>query len=231
MRVIRLLALVSALGLLVATPGCAKQVTGVPQAASLTVPLAVSEDGFGIVAGFDEAPAKIEIYTEPQCTHCSDLQRDFGDQLAYHLTVGALQITYRPLTFLDEEYDGYSATVANAMFLSTEAIDNSAATGSQFQRFVEQLWVNQDPGGPAFSTEDLHELAVAAGMPGPVADNIGSDSAAVDVPEMDESNFGLLIDIDSVETGTPTVYDLNAGEKVDVHDSEWLDNLIRGRVP
>lgn len=229
MRVIRLLALVSALALLVVTPGCARQVTGVPVAASTTVPLAISEDGFGIVAGFDDAPAKIEIYTEPQCTHCGDLQRDFGDQLAYHLTIGSLQITYRPLTFLDDEYDGYSARVANAMFLSTEAIDNSAADGTQFQRFVEQLWINQDPGGPAFSGEELHELAVTAGMPGPVADNIGSDSAAVDVPVMDESNYGLLFDIDSVDTGTPTVYDLTAGEKLDVHDRQWLDDLIRGR--
>lgn len=228
MRVIRLLALVSTLGLLVVTSGCAKQVTGVPQAASMTVPLAVSQDGFGIVAGFDDAPTKIEIYTEPQCTHCGDLQRDFGDQLAYQLTVGSLQITYRPLTFLDEEYDGYSATVANAMFLSTEAIDNSAATGSQFQRFVEQLWINQDPGGTPFTGDELHEMATAAGLPGPVADNIGSANEAVDVPEMDDSNFGLLFDIDSVDTGTPTVYDLNADEKLDIHDAEWLNDLIGG---
>ena len=227
MRVIRLLALLSALGLLLVTAGCVKQVTGLPQATSMTVPLAVAHDGFGVVAGFDDAPAKIEIYTEPQCAHCGNLQRDFGDEIAYHINVGTLQVTYRPLTFLDDGDDGYSAKVANALFLASEAIDNSAATGTQFQRFVEQLWINQDPGGTAFTGDELHEMATVAGIPGPVADNIGSDNEAVDLPEMEDSNFSLLIDIDSVDTGTPTVYDLNAGEKLDVHDAEWLNDLVQ----
>lgn len=227
MRVIRLLALVSALGLLAVTPGCAKQVVGVPQAASTTVPLALSADGYGIVAGFDDAPAKIEIFTEPQCTHCGDLQREFGDELAYHLGVGSLQITYRPLMFLDDDYDGYSSKVVNALFLASEAIDNSATTGTQFQRFVEQLWVNQDPGGMAFTGDELHEMATAAGIPGPVADNVAGDNEAVDLAAAEETNFDLLFDIDSDDTGTPTVYDLEAGEKLDIHDDEWLDDLVQ----
>jgi protein-disulfide isomerase len=222
MRVIRLLAIT----LLVVVAGCTKQVTGAPQVSSTTVPLAVAQDGFGIVAGFDDAPAKIEIYTEPQCTHCGDLQRVFGDQIAYQINVGTLQVTYRTLTFLDDRVDGYSTKVANALFLAAEAIDNSAATGVQFQRFVEELWINQDPGGPAFTGEELREMAVAAGIPAAVADNIAGDQEAVDVSEMDESNFNLLLDIDSVDTGTPTVYDMNAGEKLDVHDDEWLDDLV-----
>lgn len=228
MRVIRLLALVSALGLLAVAPACAKQVDGVPQAASTTVPLALSADGFGVVAGFDDAPAKIEIFTEPQCTHCGDLQREFGDELAYHLGVGSLQITYRGLMFLDDDYDGYSSKVVNALFLASEAIDNSAATGTQFQRFVEQLWVNQDPGGTPFTGDELYEMATAAGLPGPVADNVAGDNEAVDLAEMEESNFDLLLDIAPEDTGTPTVYDLEAGEKLDVHDAQWLDDLIQG---
>ena len=33
--------------------------------------------------------------------------------------------------------------------------------------------------------------------------------------------------IDPITTGTPTVYDLGNEEKVDIHDNDWLDNLIR----
>lgn len=227
MRVIRLLALVSVLGLLAVTPACAQQIEGVPRAASTTVPLALSADGFGIVAGFEDAPARIEIFTEPQCTHCADLQQQFGDELAYHLGVGSLQITYRGLMFFDDDYEGYSSKVVNALFLASEAIDNSAATGTQFQRFVEQLWVNQDPGGTPFTGDELHEMATAAGIPGPVADNVAGDNEAVDLAEMEESNYGLLVDIDPDDTGTPTVYDLDAEQKLDVHDAEWLNDLVQ----
>ena len=226
MRVLRSLAVFAALGLLVPSAGCAKEVTGAPRAASSAVPLAIAEDGFGIVAGFGDAPATIEIYTEPQCTHCSDLQREFGDQIAYYITVGTLQVTYRPLTFLDDDYEGYSSKVVNALFLASDAIGNSAATGTQFQRFVEELWINQDPGGPAFTGEELRDMAIDAGIPESVAGNIGGDHEAVDLAEMEESNYSLLFDIDSVDTGTPTVYDLNAGEKLDVNDDAWLDDLV-----
>ena len=57
-----------------AAVGCSKQVTGTAQSDPNKPPLALSKDGYGIVAGFDDAPVKIEIYTEPQCNHCADLQ-------------------------------------------------------------------------------------------------------------------------------------------------------------
>lgn len=71
-------------------------------------------------------------------------------------------------------------------------------------------------------------MATAAGLPGPVADNVAGDNEAVDLAEMEESNFDLLLDIAPDDTGTPTVYDLEAGEKLDVHDAQWLDDLIQG---
>ena len=101
MRIFRA-AVVLAIALLLGAVGCTKQVSGTAQPDPDQAPLAVSEDGFGIVAGFDDAPTSIEIFTEPQCSHCADLQADFGDQLAYYIGVGALKVTYRPLTFLDE---------------------------------------------------------------------------------------------------------------------------------
>ena len=54
-------------------------------------PVKLSEDGYGIVAGFETRPTRIEIFTEPQCSHCADLQADFGDQLAYYIGIGAAE--------------------------------------------------------------------------------------------------------------------------------------------
>ena len=224
MRLLRPLVALTTLGLLLGAVGCAREVTGTP-AAPAPAPLALSEDGYGIVAGFGDAPARIEIYTEPQCSHCADLQREFGDRLAYHVAIGDLQVTYRPLTFLDDDYDGYSSTVANALFAAAEAIDDSAATGTQFQRFVEQLWVNQDPGGQPFSGDELRTMAVDAGIPERVADHLAGPQEAVDIVDMENTNFDLLFEVDQINTGTPTVYDLDAGQKVDLAE-DWLDELV-----
>jgi hypothetical protein len=213
-------------GLLLAVSGCSTQISGTAQRDPITAPLTLAADGYGIVAGFDDAAAKIEIFTEPQCTHCSDLQHKFGDQLAYYITIGCLQVTYRPLTFLDPDYGGYSAKVANALFLATVPAGEVAATGTQFQRFVHELWLNQDPGGSPFTGDELRDMATRAGLPPAVADKVAGDDEEVDIPEMEDNNFDLLFDIDSVETGTPTVYDLGAKEKLDVSDENWLTSLV-----
>src|SRR3569832_653862 len=92
---------VATIGLMLGVVGCSQDVTGTARPDPATAPLALSDDGIGIVAGDDDAPARIEIFTEPQCTHCHELQQAFGDQIAYYITVGGLQVTYRPLTFLD----------------------------------------------------------------------------------------------------------------------------------
>src|SRR5690349_7274681 len=99
MRISRAIVLIAAALLMVVT-GCTKQVEGTAQVDPNKPPLSVSQDGYGIVAGFANAPVKIEIYTEPQCNHCADLQHDFGDQFAYYIAVGQLEVTYRPVTFL-----------------------------------------------------------------------------------------------------------------------------------
>jgi protein-disulfide isomerase len=212
--------------LMLAAAGCTKQVSGTAQPDPNKAPLELSEDGFGIVAGFDNAPVRIEIFTEPQCSHCADLQADFGDQIAYYIGVGTLKVTYRPLTFLDEESGGHSARVSNALFLAAEGSDGQKATGSEFQRFVEELWANQDPGGPGPSDDEMADMAKQAGMPEKIASKIADGGSAVNVTDMDDTNFEYLFEIDSVDTGTPTVYDAANDEKIDVYDNDWLNKLI-----
>jgi protein-disulfide isomerase len=213
--------------LLLGAVGCSKQVSGTAQPDPNKAPLELSEDGYGIVAGFDNAPAKIEIFTEPQCSHCADLQADFGDQLAYYIGVGALTVTYRPVTFLDEEPDGHSARVSNALFLAAEGADGEKATGTQFQRFVEELWANQDPGGPGPSDDEMADMAKKAGMPASVASKVNDGDSAVDTVEMDALNFEFLFEIDVLDTGTPTVYDPAKDEKIDIYDNDWLNKLVQ----
>ncbi|HET7667268.1 MAG TPA: thioredoxin domain-containing protein, partial [Mycobacterium sp.] len=223
MRIPRVLVLVTAAVMMVGV-GCTKQVAGTAEPDPNKPPLSVSEDGYGIVAGFDSASAKIEIYTEPQCNHCADLQHDFGDQLAYYIAVGQLEVTYRPMTFLDDRTGGYSGQVSNALFLAAE---KPAATGTQFQRFVEQLWAHQRPGGQPPTHDELHDFATKAGMTDSAAKRISDGASVVDVKDMDEANFQFLYQIDPTGMGTPTVYDLSRSEKLDIYDNDWLKKLIQ----
>ena len=215
------------IALLLGAVGCTKQVSGAALPDPDKAPLEVSEDGFGIVAGFDNAPVKIEIFTEPQCSHCADLQADFGDQLAYYIGVGALKVTYRPVTFLDEGSGGHSARVSNALFLAAEGADGQKATGTEFQRFAEELWANQEPGGPGPSDDEMADMARQAGIPENVASKIADGGSAVNVSDMDEANFGYLFEIVVLDTGTPTVYDPAKDEKIDIYDNDWLNKLVQ----
>ena len=103
------------------------------------------------------------------------------------------------------------------------------ATGTQFQRFVQELYGHQErtKGGLGPSDDEMAEMAKAAGMPGEVADRIAGGGSAVNVKDMDDLNFGFLYDIDMVETGTPTVYDLANDEKLDIFDNGWLSKLMQ----
>ncbi|OBI77000.1 thioredoxin domain-containing protein [Mycobacterium sp. E740] len=221
MRISRLVAVVGLAAMLV-VPGCTRNVAGTAQRDPAQPALTVSEDGYGVVAGFDGAPARIEIFTEPQCNHCADLQADFGDRIAYYIGVGQLEVTYRPLTFLDHEHNGHSARVSNALFLAT----GGGATGTQLQRFVQELWAHQDPGGPGPSDDEMAAMAKTVGMPEQAVNRISGGGSAVNVVEMDQNNFEYLYEIDPLQTGTPTVYDLVADERVDIYDNDWLNKLL-----
>jgi protein-disulfide isomerase len=203
--------------------GCSKQIDGTALPDPNEPPLSVSKDGFGVVAGWDNAPVRIEIFTEPQCNHCADLQKDFGDQLAYYIRIGQLKVTYRPLTFLDRTPDGYSAHVSNALFLAAKG----DAMGSQLQRFVQQLWGHQNPGSSGPTNDDMADFAKKAGMPDKVAERVAGGASAVDIKDMNDSNFEYLYEIDPVNTGTPTVYDTKADQKLDVFDNDWLRKLMQ----
>ena len=219
--------------LLIGAVGCTNQIAGTATPDPTQPPLALSDDGYGIVAGYPDAPVQIELYTEPQCNHCEELQSAYGEDIERSINLGELAVTYRPLTFLDTpSTDEHSARVANALFLAVgapEATDEAnMSSGLEFQRFVEDLWAHQEPGGPGPSDQQMAKMAEDSGLPADVAGRVGDGEAAgnVNIGEMAAYNYGALIGIDPISTGTPTVYDLGTKQKVDLHDKDWLANLL-----
>ena len=221
-------------GLVLTVGGCARGVAGTAIGDRNPPLVEVTEDSFGIRAGLADAPVQLEIYTEPQCSHCADLQRDFGDQFAYYIGAGRLAITYRPMTFLDTpSTDRHSERVANALFVAATPGGGSggvsSTTGRQLQRFVEELWAHQQPGTPGPSDGELADLARDAGVPDfqvRAIETGSSPKSAAELATMESTNFEFLYQVDPLNTGTPTVYDLNAGEKLDIYDDDWLSKVM-----
>jgi Thioredoxin len=216
------------LSLALVAPACSRQITGAPHADPNQPSVIITKDKFGIRAGSDDAPVQLELYTEPQCSHCADLQADFGDELAYYIGIGQLAVTYRPLTFLDQEPGGHSAHVANALFAAATpgGPEGGGTPARAFQRFVEDLWAHQDIGGPGPSDDEMADMAKSVGIPAAAVDAVKSGASAVDTKAMDDVNFEFLFEIDQVSTGTPTVYDLKKDEKIDIYDNDWLAKLM-----
>ena len=208
--------------LVVLVSGCAREIGGVAQRDPHGPTTAITDDGFGIVVGNPKAPVQLELYTEPQCTHCADLQRDFGKQLASYLDMGQLVVTYRPMTFLDKSPGGYSDHVANALFLAAGPKTSARA----FQTFVEDLWGHQEPGTKGPSNDDMAKWAKESGVDGAAVDAIKSGKSGVDLKGMADANFEYLYEIDPINTGTPTVYDLKKDKKIDIYDDNWLSKLM-----
>ncbi|WP_445167046.1 DsbA family protein [Mycolicibacterium sp. Dal123E01] len=211
---------VVALVMLVA--GCSKEIAGVAQVDPRGPSTAVSKDGFGVVAGDPSARVHIEIYTEPQCSHCADLQKDFGEQLSRYMNLGQLAVTYRPLTFLDDQPGGYSDRVSNALFLAAGPTTSAKA----FQAFVEDLMRHQDSHGKGPSDTEIAEMARESGIPPTAVEAMRAGKPALDLTSMADTNFEYLYEIDPLNTGTPTVFDLNTNEKIDIYDNNWLSKLM-----
>jgi protein-disulfide isomerase len=224
------------LTLVVTVSGCARGISGTPTGDSNPPLTEVTQDAFGIRAGLADAPVQLEIYTEPQCSHCADLQKDFGDDFAYYIGTGQLAITYRPMTFLDTAAtDGHSGRVANALFVAAtpggQTGKTSQSTGREFQRFVEQLWSHQQSGTPGPSDGEIADFARQAGVPDFQVKAIETGAlpkSSSELADMESTNFEYLYEVDPVNTGTPTVFDMNAGKKLDIYDNDWLSKVMAG---
>ena len=70
-------------------------------------------------------------------------------------------------------------------------------------------------------------MARTAGIPDDIAvSDIEAGKPAVDTKDLEDTNFEFLYEIDDVNTGTPTVYDLSKGQKLDIYDDDWLSKVM-----
>jgi len=177
-------------------------------------------DGNGVMVGSNDAPAQLEIFCEPQCPYCAQLESTYGDRVAGDLASGRLAVTYRWLTFLDDKrHNDVSARIANALFVAADPTTSATA----YQAFVQDLYRHQSSDGP--NNSDIAAMARESGIPEAVADRIAAGDHAVDAAAVSDANRARLNEVNPANPGTPTVYDLRANRLVDLQDPAWLDDL------
>ena len=198
-----ILALVASL--LVATIGCTRQVTGTAQPDPNRPPVVIVEDGFGIKIGFADAPVQLEIYTEPQCNHCADLQADFGEQLRHYIAMGQTRghlpapdvpghrrqpaLRSRRQRHVRRGHPGGGEEHVTATTPSRSST-SSRRPGRQYAAGADHP-----------TTDELAEMARTAGIPEDIAARIGSGEPAVDTKDMQDTNFEFLYLIDPSTPG------------------------------
>jgi protein-disulfide isomerase len=179
-----------------------------------------SADGNAVLAGSGDAPVQLEIFCEPQCPDCAELESTSGDRIAGDLANGRLAVTYRWLTFLDDRrHNDVSARVTNALFLTADPSTSPTA----YQAFVQDLSRHQSKDGR--SNNDIAAMARESGIFDAVADRIAAGEYVVDTAALNDANRARLAQVNPANPGTPTVYDLKASRLVDIQDPGWLDAL------
>ena len=179
-----------------------------------------ADDGYGVLLGSPIAPLQLEIFCDPQCPYCAELESTDGDRIAGDLASGRLAVTYRWLTFLDgKHHNDVSARVADALFVAADPATPPAA----YQAFVQDLYHHQSADGP--SNNDVAAMARESGLPDAVADRIAAGDHAIDPVALNDANRARLTAENPQNPGTPTVYNLNTKSVVDHQDPAWLDAL------
>ncbi|MGO9035637.1 DsbA family protein [Mycobacterium sp.] len=180
-------------------------------------------DGDGVVLGSGwsaAAPVQLEIFCEPQCSYCAQLESSYGDRVAGDLASGRLAVTYRWLTFLDgKRHNDVSGRIANALFVAADPTSPATA----YQAFVQDLYRHRSSDGP--NNSDIAAMARESGVPEVLADRIAAGDYAVDAAALNDANRARLAQVNPANPATPTVYDLKTNRVVDIQDPGWLDAL------
>lgn len=189
---------------------------------ALNVPANVTDD-YGIVydaeaAGGEPAtdPVSVELYEDFQCPACQAFEATSGDFLREQVKSGAIEITYRPFSFLDDLGGSPNEYSARSTNLAICALD--AGGVEDYITVHDYLYENQPTEGePGPDNAELIEAAEGLGITG-IEECVRTERFGRWID--DAKNAGTAEGV----TGTPTV--LVAGETVENPTPQALQAAI-----
>jgi protein-disulfide isomerase len=166
-------------------------------------------------------PVVVDVYEDFLCPICERFEERYGTDIA--TAVGANQVTvrYHPIAILDERTTpkGYSTRAANAALCATDA--------GIFPAYHKKLFDSQPAEGSAGLTNDeLIAFGTDLKAQGDFAGCVnGAGNASAITAETEKAAATPALQTDG-QFGTPTV--AIGGKKIDLNDSGWLQNAIKG---
>jgi protein-disulfide isomerase len=114
----------------------------------------------GITVGRSSARVTLDVYEDPQCPVCKQLETESGPAIAAWVRDGTVKVHYHVIAFLDSaSTTRYSSRAANALYCAADA--------GVFPAYHELLFANQPAEGSAgLSYDQLVQLGRQAGGTG-----------------------------------------------------------------
>lgn len=186
------------------------------------VQVSVGEDG-AVLVGLPDAKTSIDVFEDPMCPYCAQLENTNGQEVAQKIDEGALAVRYHTLDFLNRlsasgDYSTRAASALMCVAQSGDAVAFSAFHGALFAP------ANQPPenGKSDHSNAELADLAKEAGANDAavacVADGTNVEAAAAAAQKGSEALAA------AGARGTPTV--VHNGTLVDaLGNRDWVSEL------
>lgn len=216
--------LLVAIAVLVLT-GCTRIVDGTASAPAEAAGWGSSQGAGVTVGSAGDVAAGVTVFVDFQCPFCQRFEAEYGEEITKYVAEGRLQVTYRPVSFLDpaSASGDYSSRAAAALFL----IDKSGAADAIILGFIGEMFRRQPAEGIGNLTNmQISEIAAGAGVTGDVLRDISSLQVGDADRHRTAGNEQQLTD--HRLGGVPGVVD-SSGEAVDPSDPDWLTRLVGAR--
>ncbi|MEU7628708.1 thioredoxin domain-containing protein [Nocardia sp. NPDC049220] len=181
----------------------------------------LEQDG-SILLARPDAKKTIDIFEDPLCPGCGNLEHIYGQEIAQKIDEGTLAVRYRLVNFLDARSGSkdYSTRAVAANRCVAEA-----GSGPIYSTFHTKLFTVKRPseGGTDLNNDDLAGIARDAGAPDSVLRCI-STGAKFDVARtLAKAQTDALGTALGGSAATPAVFD--GTTKVDVDNQDWVVTL------
>lgn len=187
------------------------------------VSVALDSDG-AIVLGKPNVAKTIEIFEDPLCPACGQLEKIYGQELAQQIDQGKIAVRYRMVNFLDPR--SRSKDYSTRAVAANECVAQ-AGDGPIYSKFHSLLFTTSQPseGGSDHDNAELASIAKQAGAADDVAKCITSGDRADTGRAHAEAALKALGDALKGPQATPSVF--IDGKKVDVNNDNWVADAAK----
>lgn len=186
------------------------------------VQVTVEDNGVAVV-GVPDAATTIDLFEDPMCPYCAELEHKHGQELAQAIDDGRVAVRYHMLAFLDQlsasgDYSTRAVAAAQCVAATGDAIAYSAFHAALMSPDNQPA----ERGGSDHSNEELAQMARDAGASDEAAQCI-ADGARVEQARAD-AEAGRQLLATTGATGTPAV--VHNGTVIDAFGNEnWVAEL------